>query len=57
MIFFYGEGGETLKQADQRGGRCAISGNIQGQVGQSTEKHDEIEDVPVHCRKVVLGEP
>ena len=29
----------------QRGGRCPIPGNIQGQVGQGSEQPDLIEDV------------
>ncbi|KAK4808965.1 hypothetical protein QYF61_015199 [Mycteria americana] len=48
--FFYNEGGETLKQIAQRGGRCPIPGNIQGQVGQGSEQPDLVEDVPAHCR-------
>ena len=31
--FFYLKGGETLECIAQRGGRCPIPGNIQGQVG------------------------
>jgi len=31
---FYTEGGETLEWVAQRGGRCPIPGNIQGQAGQ-----------------------
>jgi len=47
---FYHEGGETLAQVAQRGGRCPIPGNIQGQVGQGSEQPDPAEDVPAHCR-------
>ena len=32
------EGGETLEQVAQRGSRCPIPGNIQGQVGQGSEQ-------------------
>ena len=32
--FFYHESGETLEQVAQRGGRCPITGSVQGQVGQ-----------------------
>jgi len=35
--FFYYEGSETLEQDAQRGGRCPIPGNIQGQLGQGSE--------------------
>lgn len=55
FFIFDDEDGKTLKQTDQRGGRCTVPGNIQGQAGQSTEKPGEI-DVPVHCRKVVVGD-
>ncbi|KAK4815290.1 hypothetical protein QYF61_026195 [Mycteria americana] len=48
--FFYSEGGERLAQVVQRGGRCPIPGNIQGQVGQGSEQPDLVEDVPAHCR-------
>lgn len=34
---FHNEGGETLGHDDQRVGRCPIPGNMQGQVGQSSE--------------------
>jgi len=37
---FYNEGGETLSQVAQRGGRCPIPGNIQGQVGWGSEQPD-----------------
>jgi len=36
------------------GGRCPIPGNIQGQVGWGSEQPDPAEDVPAHCRGVVL---
>ena len=52
----YDEGGETLAQVAQRGGRCPIPGNIQGQVGQDSEQPDLAEDVPAHCRGVGLGD-
>ncbi|KAK4829983.1 hypothetical protein QYF61_008114 [Mycteria americana] len=44
---FHNEGGETLVQVAQRGGRCPIPGNIQGQVGRGSEQPDLVEDVPV----------
>jgi len=51
---FYNEGGETLAQAAQRGGRCPIPGNIQDQGGRGSEQPDLVEDVPAHCRGVGL---
>ena len=47
---FYNEGGETLEQVAQRGGRGPIPGNIQGQVGWGSEQPDLVEDVPAYCR-------
>jgi len=52
-FFFYHEGGKTLAQVAQRGGRCPIPGNIQGQAGQGSEKR---EDVPTHGRGVGLDD-
>jgi len=46
----YSEDGETLEQVFQRGGRCPIPGNIQGQVGQGSEKPDLVEDIHAGCR-------
>ena len=40
--FFYDEGGETLKQVAQRGGRCPIPGNIQGQVGRGSNLVEDV---------------
>ncbi|KAK4828390.1 hypothetical protein QYF61_026128 [Mycteria americana] len=53
---FYDEGGETLEQVSQRGGKCPIPGNIQGQVGRGSEYPDLVEDVPAHCREVGLDD-
>jgi len=53
---FYNEGGEILEQVSQRGGRCAIPGNIQGQVGQGFEQPDLVVGVPAHCRRVGLDD-
>jgi len=33
----YAEGGETLAEVAQKGGRCPITGNVPGQVGQGSE--------------------
>ena len=49
---FYNEGGETPAQVAQRGDRCPIPGNIQGQVGLGSEQPDPVEDVPARCRGV-----
>jgi len=54
--FFYSEGAKTLKRLAQRGGRCPIPGDIQGQVGWGSEQHDLVEDVPDHCRGVGLDD-
>jgi len=45
---FYNEDGDTLAQVAQRGGRCLVPGNIQGQVGWGSEQPDLVEDVPAH---------
>jgi len=50
---FYTEGGETPAQVAQRAVQCPVPGNIQGQVGRSSE-YDLVEDVPAHCREVGL---
>jgi len=46
----------VLAQIAQRGGRCPIPGNIQGQVGQGSEQPGLVEDVPAHCRGVGLDD-
>jgi len=46
----YAEGGETLAQVAQRGGRCPIPGTIPGQVGWGSEHPDLVGDVPAHGR-------
>ena len=51
---FYSEGAETLQQVSQRGGRCPIPGNTQGQAGRGSEQPDLVEGVPAHCRGVGL---
>ena len=52
----YHEGGEALAQVAQRGGRCPIPANIQGQVGRGSEQPDLVEDAPAHRRGVGLGD-
>ena len=42
-----------MAQVVQRGGRCLIPGDIQGQAGQGSEQPDVAVGVPVHCRRVV----
>lgn len=42
-----------LAQVAQRGGRCPIPGNIQGQVGQGSEQPGLVKDAPAHCRQAV----
>ena len=53
---FYNEGGETLEQVAQRGSRCPVPGNIQGQAGWGPEQPGLVEDVPAYCRGVGLDE-
>jgi len=50
------KGGEALEQVAQRGGKCPFSGNIQGQVGQGSERLDLMEDAPARCREVGLDD-
>ena len=50
------EDGETLEQANKRGCRCSIPGNIRGQVGRGSEQSDIVEDVPGPCRGVGLND-
>lgn len=45
---FYSEGSGTLEEAAQRGGRCPIPGNIQGQAGHGSQQPDLVEDVPAY---------
>ena len=52
---FYHEGGETLGEVAQRGGRCPIPGDIRGEVGRSSEQPDLAEDVLAHGGEVGLG--
>ena len=42
---FYSEGGGTPAQVAKRGGQCLIPGNIQSQVGWSSEQRGLFEDV------------
>lgn len=44
--------GETLEKVTQGGGRCLVPGHSQGQVGQSSEQTDLVENA--HCRGVGL---
>lgn len=46
---FYDENDEELEKESQRGGGCSMLGNLQGQAGQSSEKPDLFEDVPLCC--------
>jgi len=55
-IFFYDEGGETLAQVAQRGGRFPIPGNIQGQVGWGSELPDLVVDDTAYCKGVRLDD-
>ena len=53
---FYNEGGKTLEQVAQRDGRCPISGNIQSQVGPSSEQPGLVEDIPALCSGVGIDD-
>ena len=37
-MYFYGKGGEALEQVAQRYRGCPISGDIQGQAGQGSDR-------------------
>jgi len=52
---FCNGGCEALGQAEQRGGRCSLPGNVQGPAGQGSEQPDPVEDVPALCRGVGHG--
>lgn len=43
-----------MEQVVQRADGCSLLGNIQGQVGWSSEPHDLAKDASAHCRG--LGE-
>ena len=47
-------GGQRLSV--QRRGRCCITGDISGRVGQGSEQPDLAEDVPAYCRGVELDD-
>ena len=53
---FYSKAGETLAQVVQRGGRCAIPRNTEGQVGRGSEQPGLVEDVPADCSEVGLDD-
>ena len=38
----------------QKGGRCPIPGDFQGEAGSGPEQPDLAMDVPIHCRGVGL---
>jgi len=46
----------VVKQVVQRGDRCSLPGNIQGQVGRGSEQPDPVEGVPAHCRRLGLDD-
>jgi len=45
-----------LAQVAQRGARCPILVNIQGQVGRGPEQPGLVEYVPGHCRGIGLDD-
>ena len=42
----------SFHSVTQRGGRCSIPGDTQGQAGQGSEHPDGAVGVPVHCKGV-----
>ena len=52
----YDEGGGTLAEVAQRGGRCPMPGNIQGQAGRGSEQPGLVEDARARCRGVGLDD-
>jgi len=48
--------GETLEEIAQRGSGGPIPGNIQGQVGRSSEQPDLVEGVRAYCGAVGLDD-
>ena len=54
LRFFYGKGGATLDQVAQRGGRCPIPGNVQGQVGRGSEQPGLVEAALLTAGRVGL---
>jgi len=45
-----------MEQVVQRGGRCPIPGNIQGQVVRGSEQPGLVEGVPAYCRGLGLND-
>ena len=45
-----------MDQVAQRGDRCPIPGNLEGQVGQGSEQPHLVEDVSAYCRGVGLDD-
>lgn len=54
--FFFSKDDETVEQVSQKGDRCHIPGNIQGQMRQGSEQPGWVEDVSAHGRGLVLGD-
>jgi len=52
----YNKDGEALEQVAQRCGGSHVPGDIQGQAGQGSEHPDLPVGVPVHCKRVGLGD-
>lgn len=45
---FYNEGSGIPEEIAQRGGRCLLPGNIQGQAGHGSLQPDPVEDAPAY---------
>ena len=54
--FTIGKGSESLAKVAQRGSRCPIPGDIQGQDEWHSGQPDIAVGVPVHCRGVGLDD-
>lgn len=50
------EGGKAMEQVAQRGRKCFIPRNAQGQVEQKSEQPDLVEDIPVDSRWLGLDD-
>ena len=46
-----------MEQVNQRGGGNPVLGDLHDQIEQGSEHSDLHVDVPVHCRRIELGEP
>jgi len=57
LLESYNKGDEVLEQVAQRGSGSPISGDTQGQAGQSSEQPGLARGIPVRCGRVGLHDP